>query len=93
MAEQVKVPLTRTTWRRDYAGGIELKLLNRFFESDPSSTIDDTALLPGPAPPITAPLGQARIAGTIRNPASLMAIYSRHPEPRCIAGMAQLRQS
>jgi hypothetical protein len=48
MSEPVKVPLTRTTWRRDYAGGVELKLLNRFFESDPSSTIDDTALIARP---------------------------------------------
>lgn len=43
-----KVPLTRTTWRRDYAGGVQLQLLNRFFEEDPSSTIDDTALIARP---------------------------------------------
>jgi len=43
-----KVPLGRSFWRRDYAGSVTLPILNRFFEADPTSTIDDTALLARP---------------------------------------------
>lgn len=43
-----RVPLARTTWKRDYAGSVALPLLNRFFEADPTSTEDDTALLARP---------------------------------------------
>lgn len=48
MSEPILVSLARSTWRRDFAGGVSLELLNRFFESDPSSNIDDTALLARP---------------------------------------------
>lgn len=44
----VKVPLGRSLWRRDYAGSVALPLFNRMFEADPTSTIDDTALLARP---------------------------------------------
>lgn len=68
MAEQVKVPLTRTTWRRDYAGGVELKLLNRFFESDPSSTIDDTALISRPGTTYYRSIGAGPHRGNYTQP-------------------------
>ena len=44
----VKVPIVRTRWQREYAGSVALPLVNRFFEQDPSSAIDDTALLARP---------------------------------------------
>jgi len=68
MAEQVKIPLTRTTWRRDYAGGVELKLLNRFFESDPSSTIDDTALIARPGTTFYRSVGPGPHRGNYTQP-------------------------
>lgn len=68
MAESVKVPLTRTTWRRDYAGGVELLLLNRFFESDPSSTLDDTALLARPGTDFNRSVGVGPHRGNYTQP-------------------------
>lgn len=44
----VKIPIARTRWSREYAGSVALPLVNRFFEQDPSSAIDDTALLARP---------------------------------------------
>lgn len=43
-----RVPIARTRWSRQYAGGVGLPLINRFFEQDPSSTVDDTAMLARP---------------------------------------------
>ena len=43
-----KIPIGRTRWAREFAGSVQLPLVNRFFEQDPSSTIDDTALLARP---------------------------------------------
>lgn len=48
MAEYRNVPLARTSWRRDYAGEVRLPVKNRFFEQDPTSTEDPTAMLARP---------------------------------------------
>lgn len=68
MSEPVKVPLTRTTWRRDYAGGVALQLLNRFFESDPSSTLDDTALIARPGTDFDRAVGTGPARGNFSKP-------------------------
>jgi hypothetical protein len=44
----VKVPIARTRWQRQYAGSVVMPVVNRFFETDPTSTADDTALLARP---------------------------------------------
>ena len=63
-----KVPLTRTTWRRDYAGSVQLRLLNRFFEEDPSSTIDDTALIARPGTDSYRAFGSGTMRGNFTQP-------------------------
>lgn len=63
-----KVPLTRTTWRRDYAGSVQLQLLNRFFEEDPSSTIDDTALIARPGTDSYRAFGSGTMRGNFTQP-------------------------
>lgn len=59
----VSVPLARTDWQRDYAGGVDLRILNRFFEQDPSSAVDDTALLARPGTDLFRDFGDGPIRG------------------------------
>lgn len=42
------VPLGVAAWRRDFSGSVQFDLLNRFFEQDPTSSEDPTALLARP---------------------------------------------
>jgi hypothetical protein len=53
----VKVPLGRNSWTRAYAGSVALPVLNRFFETDPTSNTDDTALLARPGTTFTRAFG------------------------------------
>lgn len=41
----VPVPLGRNAWKRTYAGAPEIKLINRFFETNPANLEDQAALL------------------------------------------------
>jgi hypothetical protein len=59
----VKVPLGRSFWRRDFAGSVALPVVNRFYESDPTSTIDDTGLLARPGTSYTRAFGSAPMRG------------------------------
>jgi hypothetical protein len=68
MSESVPVPLTRSTWRRDYGGGVALELLNRFFEGDPSSNIDDTALIARPGTDYYRSVGSGPHRGNYTQP-------------------------
>lgn len=43
-----RIPVGRTRWSRQYAGAVKMPLVNRFFEQDPTSSVDDTDLLARP---------------------------------------------
>jgi len=66
-----KVSLTRSTYTRDYTGSVELQLLNRFFEGDPSSTIDDTALVSRPGTDFFRTFGNGPMRGNFSQPGFL----------------------
>jgi len=66
-----KVPLGRSTWARNYAGEIDLPLLNRFFEKDITSTIDDTALLARPGTSFYKAFGSTPLRGIFSQPGFL----------------------
>lgn len=59
----VALPLGQQAYQRTYANEPEIKMLNRFFETNPTNTEDQTALL---ARPGTTPVKTTSDTGTIR---------------------------
>lgn len=57
------VPLGRSQWKRSYAGGVDVPLINRFFEKDLSSSQDDTALLARPGTDFYKAIGETPMRG------------------------------
>lgn len=57
------VPLGLSTWKRDYGGDVEITLLNRFFEQDPTSSEDPTGLLARPGTDFVKAFGNGPLRG------------------------------
>lgn len=51
------VPFARSNYHRTAAGGVDIPLLNRFFEADPTSRASDTALIARPGTTVYRAVG------------------------------------
>lgn len=58
-----RVPLGMGFYRRDYAGGVEFPLRNLFFEQDPTSAIDETAMIVRPGTDFYRAFGSGQARG------------------------------